>query len=386
MRGMPFLVMLVVCGTVAALIGCGSSSGGGGDDGRSGATDCVTIGLSSPRVLTQGTPHQVTIEVRFLNVSDTFLQNAGIDFDVVITPEADTPLQFGGQFLPRPTYATIDGTIAGGTIADLIVPNGHLAGSHLPVAFRIPPPSTGSAYGFVVAPGINDQCLDLREPLRFDVDVPNSIPAPTPITPAVDFNAGTGLAIEHLDVNATKNLLDQIEMTSGQSAIEAPALNLFDLQRMLAMAYTSLGTSTDFLDIVPNVVYGGAPIGTVESGTTLDVRPIVDADRMEIRLEIRPLSHGAVATLGGNTTIDGNPVTIQMPSLAPGNQRTTVVVPDGQTVVLGGIKQLSSNGQPSVPLLSRIPYVNRLFKNTSTLSTDNTLMIMVTPRIIIQEE
>ena len=142
----------------------------------------------------------------------------------------------------------------------------------------------------------------------------------------------------------------------------------------------------DFLDVVPNVVYSGAPISRVESGTTLDVRPIVNTETMTIRLEIRPLSHGAVSTLGGTTTIQSNPVTIQMPILAPGNQRTTVTVPDGGTLLLGGIKNLSDDGQGGVPLLSRLPYVNRLFKNTSTMATSDTLLIMVTPRIIIQEE
>ena len=383
MRGISFLVLLVVCGTVAALIGCGSSSGGG-DDG--GGTSCVTIGLSSARALTQGTPHQVRIEVRFLTVTDNFLQGLGIDFDEVITPEADLPLQFGGQFQSRPTYATIDGTIAGGTLADIIVPNGHLSGSHLPAAFRLPPPGTGDAFGFVVAPGTNDQCLNLREDLSFAVDEPNSIPAPTPITPAIDFNAGTGLAVEHLNDAAAKNLIDQIGMTSGQELLEGPTFDLFNTQRLLAMAYTNVGTTTDFLDVVPNVVYSGAPISRVESGTTLDVRPIVNTETMTIRLEIRPLSHGAVSTLGGTTTIQSNPVTIQMPILAPGNQRTTVTVPDGGTLLLGGIKNLSDDGQGGVPLLSRLPYVNRLFKNTSTMATSDTLLIMVTPRIIIQDE
>lgn len=382
MRGIPFLVLLVVCGTLGALIGCGGSSGGG--DG--GGSDCVTIGLSAPQTLVQGTQHQVTIEVRFLTVTDDFLQNLGIDFETVITPEADVPLQFGGQFLPRPTYATIDGTIAGGTLADLVVPNGHLSGSHLPAAFRVPPPGTGDAFGFVVAPGTNDQCLNVREDLSFAVDEPNNIPAPTPITPAIDFSAGTGLAIEQLDEAATQDLIDEIGMTAGQELLQGPAVDLFNTQRLLAMAYTNAGTASDFLDVVPDVVYSGAPISRVESGTTLDIRPIVITETMTIRLEIRPLSHGAVSTLGGTTTIQSNPVTIQMPILAPGNQRTTVSVPDKGTLLLGGIKNLSDDGQAGVPLLSRLPYVNRLFKNTSSMSTSNTLMIMVTPRIIIQEE
>ena len=39
-----------------------------------------------------------------------------------------------------------------------------------------------------------------------------------------------------------------------------------------------------------------------------------------------------------------------------------------------------------VPLMSKIPYVNRLFKNVAIGRTTSSLMMMVTPRIIIQEE
>ena len=39
-----------------------------------------------------------------------------------------------------------------------------------------------------------------------------------------------------------------------------------------------------------------------------------------------------------------------------------------------------------VPILSKIPYINRLFKNVGMGRTTDSLMLMVTPRIIIQEE
>ena len=65
--------------------------------------------------------------------------------------------------------------------------------------------------------------------------------------------------------------------------------------------------------------------------------------------------------------------------------RSTVA--DGGTVLLGGIKRLSEGrNEFGVPLLSKVPYINRLFKNVSIGRNTNSLMMMVTPRIIIQEE
>jgi general secretion pathway protein D len=62
-------------------------------------------------------------------------------------------------------------------------------------------------------------------------------------------------------------------------------------------------------------------------------------------------------------------------------------VPDGGTILLGGIKRQSEGrNEFGVPGLSKIPYVNRLFKNVGIGRNTSSLMLMVTPRIIIQEE
>ena len=66
---------------------------------------------------------------------------------------------------------------------------------------------------------------------------------------------------------------------------------------------------------------------------------------------------------------------------------TTVSVPDGGTVLLGGIKRLNEGrNEFGVPLLSKVPYINRLFRNVAIGRETDSLMMMVTPRIIIQEE
>ena len=79
--------------------------------------------------------------------------------------------------------------------------------------------------------------------------------------------------------------------------------------------------------------------------------------------------------------------TIQLPTLATTQISTVVSVPDGGTVLLGGIKTLSEGRtERGVPFLSNIPYVNRLFKNVGIGREADNLMLMVTPRIIIQSE
>jgi len=66
---------------------------------------------------------------------------------------------------------------------------------------------------------------------------------------------------------------------------------------------------------------------------------------------------------------------------------TIVSVPDGGTVLLGGVKRLREGRTMfGVPILNKIPYISRLFKNSGVGRETESIMLMVTPRIIIQEE
>ncbi len=79
--------------------------------------------------------------------------------------------------------------------------------------------------------------------------------------------------------------------------------------------------------------------------------------------------------------------TVQLPTFAFTQVSTTVSVPDGGTILLGGIKRLSEGRtERGVPMLSKIPYLSRLFRNVAVGRDASSLMLMVTPRIIIQEE
>jgi Flp pilus assembly secretin CpaC len=87
----------------------------------------------------------------------------------------------------------------------------------------------------------------------------------------------------------------------------------------------------------------------------------------------------------------GNPLLftqfLQQPVFSTVDAQTTVVVPDGGTVLLGGLKRLSEGrNEFGPPILSKIPYLNRLFKNVGYGREAESILLMVTPRIIINEE
>ena len=80
----------------------------------------------------------------------------------------------------------------------------------------------------------------------------------------------------------------------------------------------------------------------------------------------------------GTPNYSTNPVSIDKDSI-----NTSVVVDDGQTVVLGGIfKNILGNNVTKVPFLGDLPYVDRFFKRTSKTNNKQELLIFVTPKLV----
>jgi len=63
--------------------------------------------------------------------------------------------------------------------------------------------------------------------------------------------------------------------------------------------------------------------------------------------------------------------------------KTEVLVENGGTVVIGGIySQNDRTDVTKVPLLGDLPLIGWLFKNNSTQSTKNELLVFITPRVV----
>jgi type II secretory pathway component GspD/PulD (secretin) len=79
--------------------------------------------------------------------------------------------------------------------------------------------------------------------------------------------------------------------------------------------------------------------------------------------------------------------TIQLPEVTGTQIDTTVTVPDKGTILLGGQRLVTElEVEVGVPMLSKIPVVNRFFTNRITSKTETTLLLMIRPEIIIQQE
>ena len=78
---------------------------------------------------------------------------------------------------------------------------------------------------------------------------------------------------------------------------------------------------------------------------------------------------------------------MQLPLIQITQINTTVSVPDGGTLLLGGQTQAAEiSKELGVPVLSKIPFLKRLFTNTSQAKDEQILLILVKPTIILSQE
>jgi type II secretory pathway component GspD/PulD (secretin) len=151
--------------------------------------------------------------------------------------------------------------------------------------------------------------------------------------------------------------------------------------------YTGLGATTGQNTSTPQYI-------PVNSGPTLEVTPTITKDKKHVILNIstylqdflgldsylieQPVAQGQATVL---------PYTVQTPKTQTSNIMTRVNVPDGGTILLGGVKLTSEEQREAgVPVLSKIPILGRLFDNRSTVKDNAILLILVKPTIILQKE
>lgn len=79
--------------------------------------------------------------------------------------------------------------------------------------------------------------------------------------------------------------------------------------------------------------------------------------------------------------------TFQLPNVAVTQINTAVSCPDKGTILLGGRREVAETEiEVGVPVLSKVPFVNRFFTNSVTSKIETTTLLLIRPEIIIQQE
>src|SRR6202046_2568851 len=107
----------------------------------------------------------------------------------------------------------------------------------------------------------------------------------------------------------------------------------------------------------------------------LKVTPLITPDnRVILDLDVSDDSVGQQVTSATGGSV---------PSIAPRQIITQVLVNDGQTVVLGGILDTTkSKSANKVPFFGDIPFLGALFRSTTDINNKTELLIFITPKIL----
>jgi general secretion pathway protein D len=326
---------------------------------------------------------QVTIEVRFITLNDDFFERIGVSFDFDI----NTKIPGHGV-----SVVSSSNSINGASTTD---PNKAIT-------------------------------VGLNSPTTFstDLSIPftqNSYSLAVPQFGGFDSSAGASLGFAILSDIEAYFFINAAQGDRRSNVLQAPKVTLFNGQQAMVSDTSQTPFVISVIPVVGDFAAAQQPVVVVLSeGTFMTVQAVVSSDRRFVRLTVVPFfsTIGKVSqfTFSGssttttdssrsglqsaatdpsklwnaksdNSTTSTSGTTVQLPTYSYVTVTTTVSVPDGGTVLLGGIKRLKEGrSEYGVPGLDKIPYINRLFKNVAVGRETQSLMMMVTPRIIIEEE
>jgi len=284
--------------------------------------------------------HQVSIEARFLVVSENFLEDIGLDIDFIYN--------LGGKW-------------------------GQVTFEQDSAFFTNPEPTS----------------------------VPLSLGG---LGAAANIAGGYGSILDDLQVSfllrATQAHRDAKSLDAPLATVLSGESASFTVNRQMIFALPPFQTQGTQLSTAGGTQI--QPQGTeprylpINPSTSLSITPIITHDKKNVLLGILTTQN---QFLGMRTTTIETPLLtgvgagqtvsydVQLPDQESSTMMTRVSVPDRGTLLLGGQRITSEvETEAGVPILSKIPLIGRLFSNRSMVKDSKILLILVKPIIILQEE
>jgi general secretion pathway protein D len=374
---------------------------------------------------------QVTIEVRFITVSDRFFERIGIDFDFNVQDSVGGPV-VNDDFTPLVPFGLVDpnfGASGGTGQAQQGQAQQGAAGGGAPPFGPVPQINIQGRDSW---PGRTIVGMSGENTFSPDLDIPfsqGSFGLGVPDFGGFQADAGISFGLAILSDIEAFLFVNAAQGDERSNIMFAPKLTLFNGQLGTIVSALIRPFVVSVVPIASGLVVGFQPIiQTIPDGAVLTVRAVISADRRYVRLSVSPqftnitdvftfsfIGGGGGIGVAGNAGVGGGlgaigaggqqggqqagqqqqqgqaaaagAITVQQPVTDVVTVSTVVSVPDGGTVLLGGVKRLrEGRTMAGVPIMNKIPYISRLFKNTGVGRETDSLMLMVTPRIIIGEE
>jgi type II secretory pathway component GspD/PulD (secretin)/tetratricopeptide (TPR) repeat protein len=352
---------------------------------------------------------QISVETRILQVSTDFFEKIGFDIDLYLngndqrdaaisqvqgssglgtffgegTNVLFSDLVGGGGTGNASGYGT-DGTIDATTGLPTIVFFGDATNG--PVPYTVNQPTNG--FGTVPIQQGSDALTD------------NLISGLSQFASGIlSQNPALGIAGTFLDDIQVDFLIEATQADQRTVTLTAPRLTFMNGKAANLAVSTQQAYVSALNPVVGTSAAGFDPtISTLNTGFSLLLQGVVSADRRYVTLnaevttaedlgftaqEVSIAVGGAGGSIGGGVVTD----TFQVPRVLTTRIRTGLTIPDQGTALLGGQRVASEiDVETGVPVLSKVPLINRFFTNTATVRQESTLLILLKPKILIQAE
>jgi type II secretory pathway component GspD/PulD (secretin) len=192
---------------------------------------------------------------------------------------------------------------------------------------------------------------------------------PDPITGALALIPGVGFNGTLVDPDTADVIVRALSLNSRAKVVASPRVLVNDneegrLQSVLSIPYRSINSS--------QVVSSASLGGNQDAGTTIVVTPhIGDGEQMQLEFAIE------FSNFGSSSAND-------LPPPRHVDQVSSVVtIPDGYTVIVGGLNRQSfEEAAKGIPWLEKIPVIKYLGSQQSDKNTNTSLFIFLKPIIL----
>ncbi|HEG44494.1 MAG TPA: hypothetical protein ENH94_10650, partial [Phycisphaerales bacterium] len=296
---------------------------------------------------------QVAIETRFLLVDENFLEDIGIDTNI-------QRLQTGI----------------------------HKIGDDGVIEFKPSDPS-GSFKSFEAT-------------AADDTRISSTLGAAAALNPALDFMFTYGDILDDLEVDfavrATQMHANSKTLTAPKLVVlsgETGSISVIKNRPYVSDVTLSTDTSTTDGTVAGQafaIQYLEQTIDQIQTGIMMSVTPTITADKKYVILRIITSLMDELDAGLGNTIpyqVAGLPqfASWEEPVTENTSIQTRVLVPDRGTVLLGGLTLTAEKEiESGIPILSKIPILNRFFSNRSEVKDKQILLVLVKPTIILKDE
>ena len=196
---------------------------------------------------------------------------------------------------------------------------------------------------------------------------------------------GLTFQLTFLDDAEVSSILRAVEKSEQSQVVNSQMLSVHDSQRAYVTVINQRAYIQDFdVEVAQFQAVADPVVNVLNEGIVLDVRPTILDNRKWLRLEIQPTVARIVSIRNFSTTLGGNtaPVEFQLPELEVQSVNTSAFLPDGGSLMLGGLSRIRNvERRAEVPWLGKIPIVGFLFKTEGYNDERDSLMILVTARI-----